>query len=73
MHKMENKGKPNEPTRCIIVYKNGKKVITNTLALFGDPDMLLSNFNYQLVAGSFSKAQFWLKKVHKCGAIYHEV
>jgi hypothetical protein len=72
MHRMEKKI-DSEPMRCIIVYKNGYKFITNTLNLFGDPEVLQSNFRWQLLAGSFSASEFWLQKVHKYGAIYHEV
>jgi hypothetical protein len=61
-----------EPTRVMVVYNDGRKMITNNQKLFGNPELLLATFRFQLQDGTWSEEEFWFKHMYKGAAIYNE-
>jgi hypothetical protein len=61
-----------EPTRCMIIHKNGLKEITNNVRLFGNPEFILSSFRFLMPDKTLSEEEFWFDGMIRDSAIYYE-
>ena len=61
-----------EPTRVMIIYADGRKMISNNQRLFGNPELILSAFRFQQKDGSWGEEEFWFQNMYKGTAIYRE-